>query len=109
MSSINTSQIAECAAELRTAMVTATPTLIGTLIHNPVHLIFDNQGANAVAISTDGGVTTWHTFPAGEAIILDMRGNKGMAANYTFSIGTTFTGTGTTGRFFFNFLYLCIE
>jgi len=38
-------------------------TLIGTIPNSPVIIIFDNQGAAAVAISTDG-VNTWKTFPA---------------------------------------------
>lgn len=94
---INNSQRAGFAEELLGAMVTATPTLIGTLLFNPVIIIFDNQGTNAVEISVDGGVTTWKTFPEGEALVLDLRAASGLAPNYTFDIGTTFTGTGTTG------------
>ena len=78
---------------------------IGTLIANPVHIIFDNQGTVAVAISVDGGTTTWRTFPGGEALVLDMRGNHGMAANYTFPLGTTFSGNGASGTFSISYTY----
>lgn len=78
---------------------------IGTLTHNPVQIIFDNQGTVAVAISIDGGTNTWRTFPAGEALVLDMRANHGIAANFTISIGTEFHGNGASGRFSISYLY----
>jgi hypothetical protein len=102
--SINQSQIAECGIELAATMTGAAVT-IGTLLQNPVHIIFDNQGTAAVAISTNGGMNTWRTFPAGEAVLLDMRGNHGIAANYTFPLGTTFTGTGASGTFSISYTY----
>lgn len=102
--SINTSQVAQCGIELAAVMTGAAVT-IGTLIHNPVVMYFDNQGTASVAISTDGGATTWRTFPSGEAVSLDMRSNHGMAANYTFPLGTTFTGTGASGTFSISYVY----
>lgn len=102
--SVNNCQNAVCAPELLATM-TASAVLIGTLIANPVHIIFDNQGTVPVAISSDGGATTWKTFTGGEAIILDMRSNHGIASNYTFRIGTQFTGTGASGNFSIAYTY----
>lgn len=101
--SINLSQTAECSTEL-TATMTGAFTLIGILLFNPVIIIFDNQGTVPVAISTDG-VTTWRTFPAGEALVLDMRGNHGNAPNFTFSVGTSFYGDGASGTFSISYVY----
>jgi hypothetical protein len=88
-----------------TATMTGSFLPIGTLIANPVHLIFDNQGTVPVAISVDGGTTTWHTFPAGEAIALDMRANHGLAANFSPKIGTVFSGNGASGTFSISYTY----
>lgn len=101
---VNNSKIAVCAPEL-SATMTGSAVTIGSLAHNPVHLIFDNQGTVSVAISVDGGSTTWRTFPAGEALVLDMRANHGIADNYTFPLGTTFTGTGASGTFSISYTY----
>jgi hypothetical protein len=101
---VNNSQIAECATELA-AVMTGAPVTIGTLLQNPVIIIFDNQGTAPVAISTNGGTTTWRTFPGGEAVLLDLRGNHGIAANFTFPLGTTFTGTGASGTFSISYIY----
>jgi len=101
---INFSQNALAAPEL-TATMTGTFTQIGTLIASPVIIIFDNQGTVAVAISLDGGTTTWRTFPAGEAVLLDMRANHGIAPNYTFAQGTSFSGNGASGTFSISYLY----
>jgi len=100
MGSINTSQRAGFAPELLGAMTTSSWVAIGTILYNPVIIIFDNQGLHAVEISLDGGTTTWKTFPAGEALVLDMRNQHGLAANYTCDLGTTFYGFGTTGDSF---------
>lgn len=100
---VNSSQVALCAPELAASM-TGSFALIGTLIHEPVQIIFDNQGTSSVAISTDGS-TTWRTFPAGEALVLDMRGNHGIAANFTFSVGTNFYGNGASGTFSISYTY----
>jgi len=102
--SVNNSQRAAFAAEL-SAVMTGSAVTIGTLIQNPVIIIFDNQGTVSVAVSVDGGTTIWRTFPAGEAIILDLRGNLGIAPNYTFDVGTTFTGTGASGTFSISYIY----
>jgi hypothetical protein len=101
---VNNSQIAECGVEL-TATMTGAAVPIGTLLQNPVIIIFDNQGTAPVAISTNGGTTTWRTFPGGEAVLLDLRGNHGIAANFTFPLGTTFTGTGASGTFSISYIY----
>lgn len=101
----NTSQYCVAAPELSAAM-TGSFTTIGTLLFPPVILIFDNQSTtNAIAISTDGGATTWRTFPAGEALVLDMRANHGIAANFTFPKGTVFSGNGAAGTFSISYVY----
>lgn len=101
---INNSQRAQFASEL-TATMTGSFTTIGTLTNNPVIIIFDNQGTVGVAISVDGGTTTWRTFPAGEALVLDLRAAHGLAPNYTFDIGTTFSGNGASGTFSISYIY----
>jgi len=101
---INKSQRAGFPEEL-SAVMTGSFVEIGTLLFNPVQIIFDNQGTVAVEISVDGGTTTWRTFPAGEALVLDMRGNHGIAANFTMDIGTTFHGNGASGTFSISYLY----
>lgn len=102
--SINNSQRCISAPEL-TASMTGSFTGIGTLLYNPVIIIFDNQGTVPVAISTDGGTTTWRTFPAGEALVLDLRAAHGLAPNFTFDVGTTFSGNGASGTFSISYLY----
>lgn len=102
--STNNSSLGAFATEL-TGVMTGSAVAIGTLAFNPVIIIFDNQGAASVAISVDGGATTWRTFPAGEALVLDLRAAHAMAANYTFRIGTTFTGTGASGTFSISYVY----
>lgn len=99
---INNSQRAGFATELTGTTVTGSTILIGTLTQNPVIIIFDNQGAGSVAISVNDptGATVWRTFPAGEALVLDLRAASGIAPNYTFDQGTTFFGTGVTGTLF---------
>lgn len=101
---INISQRAGFAPELIETM-TGSFIPIGTLEFNPVIIIFDNQGTAAIEISVDGGTTTWKTFPAGEALVLDMRANHGNAPNYTFDIGTTFYGNGASGDFSISYIY----
>lgn len=100
---INNSQRAAFANEL-TAVMTGSFVKIGTLTQSPVMIIFDNQGTAPVAISVDA-VNTWRTFPAGEALILDMRANHGVAPNFTMDIGTTFFGNGASGTFSISYLY----
>lgn len=100
----NIDQRAVCAPELLATM-TGSAVLIGTLTHNPVIIIFDNQSTVAVTISVDGGTTTWKTFPAGEALVLDLRTAHGIASNYTFDKGTSFYGTGASGNFSISYIY----
>jgi hypothetical protein len=102
--SINLSQRAGFATELLATM-DGTDKLIGTLLHNPVIIIFDNQGTVDVEISTSPGGNVWKTFPGGEALVLDLRGNHGNAPNYTFDIGTSFYGNGASGNFSIAYVY----
>lgn len=105
---VNTAQRAGLPPEL-SATMTGAWVLIGTLIYQPVHIIFDNQGSASVAISIDGGTNTWRTFPGGEALVLDMRAAHGKAANYTFSIGTQFSGNGASGTFSISYTYATVS
>jgi hypothetical protein len=103
MSNYWNNQVSLPAPELITAM-TGSSALIGTLLHSPVKLILDNQSTTAVvlSISFDGGTTKiqWHTFPAGEAIILD-------DDLFTFPKGTQFYGIGTAaGSFSISYTYM---
>lgn len=108
--SINLSRLADMAEELTidSSTLTGSPTydLIGTLDENPVQIIFDNQSDTAIGISNNN-TTTWHTFPSGEAIILDMRGNHGIADNFTFRKGMSLYAIGTagTGNFSISYTY----
>lgn len=81
---------------------------IGTaLTVSPVIIIFDNQTDVAVAISVDG-INIWKTFSAGEALLLDMRSNHGIAANFVVDMGTLFqtnSAVGTTGSFRISIIY----
>ena len=100
---INNSLRAIAAPELITAM-TGSNTLIGTLVESPVIIIFDNQSTSATVLSI--GSVSWKTFVAGEALVLDMRANHGIAANFTFPKGTQFFGNGAaTGSFSISYLY----
>lgn len=76
------------------------------LTENPVLMIFDNQSDVSVAVSIDG-TNAWKTFQAGEGLVLDLRANIGIAANYTIDIGTQFyiLGTAGTGLFSLAILY----
>lgn len=100
---MNNSQYGELGVEMAAAM-TGSWVKIGTLTDNPVIMIFDNQGTASVAISGDGGVTTWRTFPAGEALTLDLRSNHGIASNLTFPIGLSFYGNGASGTFSISYI-----
>lgn len=92
---INNSQRAGFPAEL-TGVMTGSVVKIGTLLFNPVLIIFDNQGAAGVAISVNDstGATVWRTFPPGEALVLDLRDKAHQAANFTFDLNTNFYGNG---------------
>ncbi len=97
---INNSQVCLFGTEL-SATMSGSAVLIGTLTVNPVHLVFDNQGTASVAIYINGTAASnlWRTFTGGEAIILDMRANSGVAPNFTPQAGTTFYGNGASGTF----------
>lgn len=99
---INNSQRAVAAPELIETM-TGSSVLIGTLIASPVIIIFDNLGTDDVEITVDD--IAWKTFPGGEALILDMRANHGIAPNFTFDSGTSFYGNGAAGDFSISYLY----
>jgi hypothetical protein len=101
---VNNSQRAGFAEEL-IATMTGSFIEIGTLLYSPVIIIFDNQGTVSVEISVDGGTTNWKTFPAGEALVLDLRAAHGLAPNYTFDVGTTFHGNGASGDFSISYIY----
>ncbi len=103
---INNSQNAAAGTEL-SAVMTGANVAIGTLPVNPVILIFDNQGTVPVQIYVDGTAAAqlWRTFPGGEALVLDMRAAHGVAPNYTFPVGTTFTGNGASGTFSISYVY----
>ena len=103
MSNFWNNQVALPAPELIKAM-TGRNVLIGTLLFNPNKLILDNQSTSAVvlSISFDLGSTfiSWHTFPAGEAMILDDDLSS-------FPIGTSFYGNGAaSGSFSVSYTYL---
>jgi hypothetical protein len=97
---INNSVRALAAPELIEEMDTGNWVVIGTLIYNPAILIFDNKGTSEVEISFDGGTSTWRTFSAGQALVLDLRAAHGIAGNFTFSQGLEISGRGVDGDFF---------
>lgn len=96
----NSVQLQLPAPELLGTM-TGSQVLIGTLIANPCKIIFDNQGTAPIQItmSSLGTSQVWHTFPAGEAIILD----NDLEA---FPAGTVFYGTGASGNFSISYTYI---
>lgn|SRR5690606_3910380 len=83
--------------------MTGSDVLIGTLQQTPIKLIMDNQSTVSIVLSLsfDGGSSKiqWHTFPAGEAIILDDDLNA-------FPRGTSFYGNGVSGEFSISYTYL---
>lgn len=103
---INNSQVCKFATELSASM-TGSTVLIGSLAYNPVVLIFDNQGTVNVAIYVDGtnAANLWKTFTPGEALILDLRSQSGVAPNFTPQVGTTFYGNGASGTFSISYVY----
>jgi hypothetical protein len=98
----NISQRALPAPELKETM-TGSSVKIGTLIAPPVIIILDNLGTVEVEITIND--ILWRTFSAGEALVLDMRANHGIAPNFTFSEGDTFYGNGASGDFSISYLY----
>lgn len=101
----NNSQLAEMGVELKSSVLTGGYDLIGVLAHNPVHIVFDNQSAGTSIEVSNNGTSTWRTFPAGEALVLDMRGNHGIAANFTFKKGMPLYVKGAAGAAVFSISY----
>lgn len=66
------------------------------LTENPTIIVFDNQTDVSVPLSVDQ-VNVWMTLSAGEAFVLDLRANHGIASNYSISIGTTFYTNASVG------------
>lgn len=77
------------------ATMTGSTIIIGTLPVIPILIIFDNQGTVPVSIYVNGAAAPWRTFPAGEALTLDV----------VFPKGTTFSGNGASGTFSISYLY----
>jgi len=106
--SINNSQRCGFPTELLVATADST-VLVGTLLFNPVLIIFDNQSTASVALSINdaSGDTVWRTFPAGEALVLDLRAQQGKAPNFTIDKGTTFFATAgsAAGNFSISYIY----
>ncbi len=99
---INISQVCLPATELIVAV--GTNVSVGVLQQNPVIIIFDNQSTTGAVLSINS--VSWKTFAAGEALVLDLRGNHGYAANFTFDIGTQFTVNGAAnGNFSISYVY----
>jgi hypothetical protein len=103
---INNSQNALCGTEL-SAVMTGSNVLIGVLPVSPAIIIFDNQGTVSVKIYVNGTADTqlWRTFPAGEAIVLDLRAAHAVAPNFAFAQGTSFYGNGASGTFSISYVY----
>ena len=102
---INNSAVAIAAPELATTM-TGSFVLLGVFVEAPVIVIFDNQSTTSTgAVSFDGGLTTWRTFTAGEALVLDLRAAHGLAPNFSFGKGIPVYVNGTGGTFSVSYLY----
>lgn len=71
-------------------------TLGSVLSDPPIMIIFDNQSDVSVEVSVNGS-STWKTFVAGEALVLDMRANKGHAHSFSLPVGTQIYVKGTAG------------
>jgi len=79
---------------------------LGTaLAVNPIIMILDNQSTVSAAFYWNG--TLWRTFPAGEALVLDFRTNRGEASTFCPSIGDQFAliATAGTGSFSLSIIY----
>lgn len=81
------------------AVMTGSLVEIGSLEDNAFWITFDNTGAVAVGIYVNGSANPWRTFPAGEAIVIDIDTNRGSAPSRLFDKGTTFHGNGASGTF----------
>ncbi len=105
---INNSQNALFGTELSGVATTPAPgTNLGTLPVNPAIIIFDNQGTVPISIYVNGTAVAnlWRTFPAGEALVLDLRAAHGAAPNFTCPQGTTFFAVGASGTFSISYVY----
>lgn len=79
---------------------------LGTPLSFPaIVAVFDNTSTVAVQLLING--VTWKTFPAGEAMVLDLRANSGHAPTLAIDANTQFQviGTGGTGAFSVAILY----
>jgi hypothetical protein len=96
----NSVQVQLPAPELLVAM-TGSQVTVGQLIANPCKIIFDNQGTVPIALtmSSLGTSQTWHTFPGGEALVLDNDLE-------CFPAGTIFYATGASGNFSISYTYI---
>lgn len=103
--SINISQRGTFPDELKATM-TGSLVEIGSLLENPVLIIFDNLASTQVEISVNDstGSTVWKTFDALESLILDLRCQQGRAPNFTFDKNTTFYGLGASGDFSISYI-----
>jgi hypothetical protein len=104
--SINNSQVPLFGTELSAAM-TGSAVQIGELLNPAALLIFDNQGTASVAIYVNGTAASnlWRTFPAGEALVLDLRAAAANAPNFSASQNTSFFGIGASGTFSISYIY----
>ena len=87
------------APELKATM-TGSWVQIGIFAYIPTHTIFDNLGEAEVEISFDGGTTTWKTFAAGSALVLDAKDCEMM-----LSKGMGIFGNGASGEFSVSYIY----
>ena len=106
--SINNSALAEMADEILfdSATLTSGYDLAGSLDQAPVVIIFDNQSTVPIGVSNNG-TSIWKTFPAGEALVLDLRANHGRAENYAFrkNMSLYLIGASGTGNFSISYIY----
>jgi hypothetical protein len=77
----------------------------GVLTENPIIVILDNQSTVSAQLYMNG--VLFKTFAASEALVLDMRGNNGIASTYTFPLNAQFSviATGGTGSFYMSILF----
>jgi predicted phage gp36 major capsid-like protein len=79
---------------------------LGTVLAYPaVMMVLDNQSTVAIQFVVNGAV--WKTFSAGEALVLDLRGNAAHAPTFAADANTQFQviGTGGTGIFSLSVIY----
>jgi len=105
MGQASRSQNAVCGTELLISTLDGSWDLVGTLLHQAAIIIFDNQSTVAIQIGTDAS-TIWRTFPAGEALVLDLRDKKAEASNFGFAQGTSFFAKGSAGANQFSISYI---